>query len=140
MKKTFLLIVACFFAFATVQAQSSEVETATQLTKAEQFKTKNSFIKEDKIYTHKGQGVQMFAKLFTDLKTGEQLAALEFYPSAGQQMQNLMIGQYSAPLGYLDLEEVDDLVLALEKMLEHASNADKKDEFTITYSLKSTLV
>ena len=134
MKKTFLLIVACFFAFATVQAQSSEVEATTQLTKAEQFKTKSSFIKEDKIYTHKGQGVQMFAKLFTDLKTGEQLAALEFYPSAGQQMQNLMIGQYSAPLGYLDLEEVNDLVLALEKMLEHASNADKKDEFTITYS------
>ena len=42
MKKTFLLIVACFFAFATVQAQSSEVEATTQLTKAEQFKTKNS--------------------------------------------------------------------------------------------------
>ena len=43
MKKTFLLIVACVFAFATVQAQSSEVEATTQQTKAEQFKQKNSF-------------------------------------------------------------------------------------------------
>ena len=44
MKKTILLIVACVFAFATVQAQSSEVEATTKLTKAEQFKAKSDFI------------------------------------------------------------------------------------------------
>ena len=57
MKKTFLLIVACVFAFATVQAQSSEVEATTQQTKAEQFKQKNSFIKEETLY-HRDLGLQ----------------------------------------------------------------------------------
>ena len=42
MKKSFLLIVACVFAFATVQAQSSEVEATTQQTKAEQFKQRGN--------------------------------------------------------------------------------------------------
>ena len=63
MKKTFLLIVACVFAFATVQAQSSEVEATTQQTKAEQFKQKNSFIKETEIYKFDQVGVKVLAKL-----------------------------------------------------------------------------
>ncbi len=133
MKKTFLLIVACVFAFTTVQAQSSEVEATTQLTKAEQFKQKNSFIKEDKIYKYKGQGVQLFAKLFTDLKTGEQLVALEFHPTAGQQIMNSMTGVISQPLGYLDMEAIDDLILALEMIVETEQTSDKKDEYSITY-------
>ena len=49
MKKAFLLMVACAFAFVSAQAQSSEVEAFTQSTKAQQFKDKNSFIKETKI-------------------------------------------------------------------------------------------
>lgn len=134
MKKLLILIVACIFAFATVQAQSSEVEATTKLTKAEQFKQKNSFIKEDKIYKYKGQGVRMFAKLFTDLKTGEQLAALEFYPSAGQQLMNSMIaGVVSKPLGYLDMEAIDDLILVLEIMVETEKISNTKDEYSISY-------
>lgn len=131
MKKTILLIVACTFAFIGVQAQRSEVETISQLTKAEQFKLKNSFVKETEIYKHSENGVQMFAKLFTDLKSKEQLAALEFHPS---KLVKFLSGGQAQPLGYLDMDQVDDLLLALETISKESNNADKKDKFTITYT------
>lgn len=134
MKKTILLIVACVITFATVRAQSSEVEATTKLTKAEQFKAKSDFIKEDLIYKYQGQGVRLFAKLFVDLKTGEQLTALEFYPSAGQQIMNSMIsGVVSEPLGYLDMDAIDDLLLALETIVEIDKTSNKQEEFSVTY-------
>lgn len=134
MKKTFLLIVACVFAFTTVHAQSSEVEATTKLTKAEQFKAKSDFIMEDLIYKYQGQGVRLFAKLFIDLKTGEQLTALEFYPSAGQQLMNAMFtNTVSEPLGYLDMDAIDDLLLALETIVEIDKTSNKQNEFSLTY-------
>lgn len=120
MKKTFLLIVACVFAFATVQAQSSEVEATTQLTKAEQFKAKNSFIKEETLF-HRNLGLTVYAQLFTDLKSGEQLITFMFYGITG-------------PLGYLDFEEVDNLLLALETILNESNNSSKKDNYSISYT------
>lgn len=120
MKKTFLLIIACVFAFATVQAQSSEVEATTQLTKAEQFKAKNSFIKEETLY-HRNLGLTVYAQLFTDLKSGEQLITFMFYGITG-------------PLGYLDFEEVDNLLLALETILNESNNSSKKDNYSISYT------
>ena len=82
MKKTILLIVACVITFATVREQSSEVEAATQTTKVEQFKLKNTFVKEEQIYKYEsGINMKILSKLFTNLKTGEQMTALEFnYP------------------------------------------------------------
>ena len=130
MKKVFLTIVACAFSFVGAYAQNSDVERANQLTKAEQFKTKNSFVKETTIYEDKNSGVRLFAKLFTDLKSGEQLAALEFWPTLGKALTTGNL----APLGYLDMDKVDDLLLALETILTEANNADKRVVFTITYT------
>lgn len=131
MKKTFLLIVACVFAFATVQAQSSEVEATTQLTKAEEFKLNCSFIKETEIYKFDQAGVKVLAKLFTDLQNGEQLVALEFHPST---FVKVLSGGIAAPLGYLDMDQVDDLLLALETILNEFNNSAKKDKYTISYT------
>ena len=131
MKKTFLLIVACTFAFVSANAQTSAVEAASQLTKAEQFKANNSFIKETEIYKFSETGVKVFAKLFTDLKSGEQLAALEFHPST---LVKALSGGLAQPLGYLDMDQVDDLLLALETITKEAANSDKKEKFTISYT------
>ncbi len=131
MKKVFLLIVACTFAFVSANAQTSAVEAASQLTKAEQFKANNSFIKETEIYKFSETGVKVFAKLFTDLKSGEQLAALEFHPST---LVKALSGGLAQPLGYLDMDQVDDLLLALETITKEASNSDKKEKFTISYT------
>lgn len=131
MKKTILLIIACTFAFVSAFAQNSEVEALNQLTKAELFKTDNSLVKEAEIYKATEGRVKMYAKLFTELKTGEQFAALEFLPSTGMK---ILSGGTAQPLGYLDMDKVDDLILALEKMLEESNAADKKDKFTINYT------
>ena len=131
MKKTFLLIVACIFTFSAY-SQNSEVETVNQLTKAEQFKANNSFIKEAEIYKFSEAAlIKVFAKLFTDLESGEQIVALEFHPS---NLVKALSGGLAQPLGYLDMDQVDDLLLALEKMLEEHNNAAKKDKFTISYT------
>lgn len=131
MKKSFLLIVACIFTFATAQAQSSEVEATTQLTKAEQFKQKNNFIKESEIYKFDQVGVKVLAKLFTDLQSGEQVVALEFHPST---LVKVLSGGVATPLGYLDMDQVDDLLLALETILNESNNSAKKDKYTISYT------
>jgi hypothetical protein len=130
MKKSFLLIVLCVFVCLGAYAQKSDVEVASQLTKVEQFKTKNSFIKETEIYKVKGD-VKVYCKLFTDLKTDEKIAALEFVPSTAK----LLLGTATtATLGYLDMDEVDDFVLALETIVNEFEKRDKKEQWTISYS------
>ena len=80
MKKSFLLIVLCVSAFIGVYAQKSDVEIKSQLAKVEEFKLKCSFIKETEIYKVGGD-LRVFCKIFTDLKTGDKVGALEFHPS-----------------------------------------------------------
>ena len=100
MKRTFILFALCIFAFVSANAQNSEVEATLQLSKAEKFKTRSSIIKELEIYKHEGNGLKVYTKLFTDLRSGEQVVALEFWPSAGMK---LLPGELVAvPLGYLD--------------------------------------
>lgn len=137
MKKTFLLIVACFFAFATVHAQSSEVEATTQLTKAEQFLAKTTLVKEDCIYKDKAGGLVIAVKVFTDLKTDEKIAALEFAPTVGNALLTAQAGGIPGRLGYIDMEHVDDLLLALETILAETNNSSRKDEYSIVYTSPS---
>ena len=130
MKKTFLLIVACAFTLISAHAQNSEVERVNQLTKAEQFKANNSFVKETTIFSEKKSGMKLFAKLFTNLNNGEQIAALEIWPTAGSK---LLTGGDMTPLGYLDMDQIDDLLLALETIVAE-SNKNDKDTYTISYT------
>lgn len=131
MKKAFLLIVACTFALVSANAQTSEVEAKSQLTKAELFKANNSFVKETTIYEDKQSGMKLYAKLFTDLNSGEQLAALEFWPTVGKALAS---GGVMTPLGYLDIDQIDDLLLALETILTESKSTDQKQMCTITYT------
>lgn len=117
MKKSIILIAMCIFTFISAQAQSSEVEIKSQVTKADQFKTDNNFIKESEIYKNNINLFKVFVKLFTDLKSGEQLVALEF-----------------PGLGYLDMDQVDDFILALETILNEYKSSNKKDKYTISYT------
>lgn len=130
MKKIFILVALCFFGFVSVQAQNSRVETATQSTKAEQFKTRNSLIKEAQIYQHRSDGLRVFVKLFTDLKTNEKLVALEFWSAKTI---------FTMPLGYLDMDKVDDLLLALETILKEVNQSDRGDKYSITYTAEGGL-
>lgn len=125
-------MVACTFAFVSTHAQTSAVVATAQLTKAEQFKANNSFVKETTIYEDKQSGMKLYAKLFTDLNSGEQLAALEIWPTVGKSM--LAGSLIQTPLGYLDMDQIDDLLLALETILTESQNTDSKEKCNITYT------
>jgi hypothetical protein len=133
MKKAFLLIVACTFAFLSTNAQSSQVETVSQTTKTEQFKTNCSFLKESIIGEFKEGGVRILTIVYTDLKTGKELVGMEF------QSYGTLLNGIKTPenLGYLDFEQIDDLLFALEKILEESKSNDKKDKCAIHYTTAS---
>ena len=133
MKKAFLLIVACTFAFVSANAQTSAVEAVSQTTKTEQFKTNCSFLKETVIGEFKEGGVRIVTMLYTDLKTGDELVGMEF-----QSYATLLNGVGTPEnLGYLDFEQIDDLIFALERILEESKSNDKKDLCAIHYTTAS---
>ena len=130
MKKTFLLIVACTFAFVSAYAQSSEAEIVSQKTKSEQFKTSCSFLKESILCEFKEAGIKVCAMLYTDLKTKEQLTGIEFISTNAVKE---LTGQ-AEHLGYLDMDQLDDFILALETILKEAETVTKKDICSICYT------
>ena len=131
-------------------AQNSEIEAAMQETKAEQFLKENSFVREDQITSYVGKGLEVYAKIFTDLTSGKRIAALEFF-TQNQRLAGTLANVGSAlfggdgnvasaedmapkPLGYLDMDNVQDLITALENIVLTANNASKKDIFSINYT------
>ena len=133
MKKAFLLIVACTFAFVSAHAQSSDVETISQTTKTEQFKTNCSFLKETVIGEFREGGVRIVTMLYTDLKTGNELVGMEF------QSYGTLLNGVGTPenLGYLDFDQIDDLTFALERILEESKSNNKNDLCAIHYTTAS---
>lgn len=130
MKKAFLLVVACAFTFVSAQAQNSEVEAVSQMTKTEQFKTNCSFLKETIIEEFKEGGVRILTKLYTNLKTGDKLVGIEF------QSYTTLLNGVATPenLGYLDADQVNDFLLALETMLDETKKTRKKEQCEISYT------
>lgn len=153
MKKVFLAVALTTLLLCNTNAQNSEIEAAMQETKAEQFLKENSFVREDQISSYVGKGIEVYAKIFTDLTSGQRIAALEFFTqnqaAAGTAM-NIAASLASEdgkskqvvseeemapkPLGYLDMDYVGDLITALEQIVSIANNASKKDVFSISYT------
>lgn len=130
MKRIFLLIVACAFAFVGAQAQNSDVEATSQTTKIEQFKAACNFVKENILYTFEEGGLKIFAMQYTNLKTGEKIVGFEFFAATKAQQ---LTGTVES-LGYLDIDQTDDFILALEKILEESANSDKGNNCAIHYT------
>lgn len=145
MKKTFLVMATLLLSYMGVNAQQSEVELANQETKTEQFLKECSFVREDQITSYVGKGLEVYGKIFTDLKSGAQIAALEFFTQrevlAGAIINGLSGGPVVSneemapkPLGYLDIDNAGDLITALEQIVAMANNASKKDAYSISYT------
>ena len=153
MKNVFLAVAMTTLLLCNTNAQNSEIEAAMQETKAEQFLKEHSFVREDQISSYVGKGIEVYAKIFTDLTSGQRIAALEFFTqnqaAAGTAM-NIVASLASEdgkskqvvseeemapkPLGYLDMDYVGDLITALEQIVSIANNASKKDVFSISYT------
>ena len=133
MKKAFLLLAMCTFMSVSAFAQSSEVEAVSQKTKTEEFKNSCSFLKETMIGEFKEGGVRIATILYTDLKTGNELVGMEFW-SYGTLLNGVGLGEN---LGYLDADQVDDFLFALERIVEESNLNDKKDKCAIHYTTTS---
>lgn len=150
MKKVFLAVALTTLLLCNANAQNSDVEIAMQETKTEKFLKECNFVREDQISSYVGKGLEVYGKIFTDLTTGKQIAALEFY-TQNQRLAGTLANVGSAllggdgnvasaedmaprPLGYLDMENVQDLLTALEGIVTSAHNSSKKDIFSINYT------
>lgn len=150
MKKVFLAVALTTLLLCNTNAQNSDVEIAMQETKTEKFLKENGFVREDQITSYVGKGIEVYGKIFTDLRTGKQIAALEFF-TQNQRLAGTLANVGAAllggsgnvaseeemaprPLGYLDMENVQDLIAALEDIVTSANNSSKKDAFSISYT------
>lgn len=150
MKKVFLAVALTTLLLCNANAQNSDVEIAMQETKTEKFLKECNFVREDQISSYVGKGLEVYGKIFTDLTTGKQIAALEFF-TQNKRLAGTLANVGSAllggdgnvasaeemapkPLGYLDMENVQDLLTVLEDIVTSAHNSSKKDIFSINYT------
>lgn len=148
MKKSFLILASCLFFLGTAQAQMSAIELASSQTEAEKFLNNCSFIKEENVSKYIDNGLEIYGKVFTDLSTGNKIAALEFYTqnkealagfanfmAAASGVNTAPIDGSAKPLGYLDMSEVSDLLKALQKIVD-MSETKATFDYTISYTAK----
>lgn len=126
----------------------SAIEIASSQTEAEKFLNNCSFIKEENVSKYINNGLEIYGKVFTDLSTGNKIAALEFYTqnkealagfanfmAAASGVNTAPIDGSAKPLGYLDMSEVSDLLKALQKIVD-MSETKATFDYTISYTAK----
>lgn len=79
MKKTILAFVMCTLFIGGAFAQNSAIEVAQQETLAEKFIKNSIFYKELELTSYSDNGLEIYGKVFTDLKTNKKMAAIQFY-------------------------------------------------------------
>ena len=153
MKKTLFIIAAGIMMIATAQAQNSTIEAIQQLTKTEQFINSCSFYKTEKLIELKEGGLYVTAMVLTDLQTNKKIGAMYFESKTdGKKMATGVIGTALGvkgsedtmndagpkPLGYLDLDNIDDLISSLNAIVE--STKQKSDvPYVISYITKGCI-
>lgn len=151
MKKTILAIAMCMLFIGGALAQNSAIEVAQQETQVEKFLKNTTFVKEVELTSYSDNGLEIYGKVFTDLKTNKKTAVIQFYTESKVARQAFasigasLIGASAAqaqqiaddgkprPLGYLDLAEVNSLVSALEEIVAQ-TNQKSKLKYTIDYT------
>ena len=92
-------------------------------TKAEQFLRKSTLFREDTFIKMHVDGVTAYVKVATDLVTNQKIGYCYFETEADRSALFFTGGKEGEPesLGYLDVEEIDDMILAINKILEDKS-------------------
>lgn len=123
MKKLFLFL-ATLMVCGLINAQNSAAEVIenSKETKAEKFLRESTLYREDRYIKLWESGINAEAKIATDLMTNKKIGYCYFETEEQE------------PLGYLDMDEIDDMILALNKMLEDTKIKKDVQEYTIKFS------
>lgn len=135
----------------SAQAQNSNVEINQQVSKTEQFINSCSFYKTESFLELKDGGLYVTAMVITNLKTNAKIGTMFFQTKVdGKKLAAGITGTIlgaqgsgqvlddAGPksLGYLDMDEIDDLINALSRILE--ATKEKHDvPYVISYVTKS---
>ncbi len=137
MKKLFIILTTLMMC-GVANAQNSEAEsTFIKETKAEKFLRKATLYREDTHLTMYEDGITAYVKVATDLITNEKIGYCYFETEAEKWFAREGEEGAAEPLGYLDLEQIDDMILALEKILENTKIKSKVRDYFISYRTES---
>ncbi len=141
MKKTLFLIAAGIMMIATAHAQNSvvEAEQHQQETKAEKFLKECDFYRTDTYVEMEESGIRAWAKVTTNLVTNEKIGYCYFMTESKEALAMFTggaAGGSSKPLGYLDMDEIDDMIKALNKLVE-ISKQKNPNEYSVDFITKA---
>jgi hypothetical protein len=140
MKKLFLsLVVLMICGFASAQNSATESKELYKETKAEKFLRESSLYREDTYIKLKEDGITAYVKVATNLITNQKIGYCYFETEADKGALFLTGGVAGAPepLGYLDMEEIDDMILALNKILEDTKLKKDVKSYSISFTTES---
>lgn len=141
MKKILFILITTLTVMLPVRAQNSAVESEVleSQTKAEKFLKECSFYREDTFIEMEEEGLRAWAKVATNLVTNEKIGYCYFMTESKEALANFtggLAGGSSQPLGYLDIDEIDDMINALRKIVDIASS-NSSNEYTVNYITKT---
>lgn len=141
MKKLLFVLVSALSLIFSVNAQNSAVEAdaMNNVTKAEKFLKESTFYREDTYVEMEETGIRAWAKVATDLKTGKKIGYCYFMTESKLALAMFTQGTEggaSQPLGYLDMDEIDDMIKALKKIVE-ITRTKSPNDYSINYITKS---
>ena len=152
MKKVLFFVVAGLFTLTATYAQNSsaEIEQIYEETKAEKFLRECHFYRTDTYIEMEESGIRAWAKVATNLETNQKIGfcyfmteskmagaiAASITASAVTGKSVTFEGTPSRPLGYLDMDEIDDMITALNKIVE-LTKEHNPNKYTVSYITKS---
>ena len=140
MKKLFIILTTLMMC-GIANAQNSEAESIelNKETKAEKFLREASLLREDTYVKLKEDGITAYVKVATDLITNQKIGYCYFETEVDRTAKFFSGGLDGEPepLGYLDLEEIDDMILALSKIVEDTKVKKDVKYYTINYTTSS---
>lgn len=137
MKKLFIILTTLMMC-GIANAQNSEAEsTFVKETKAEKFIREASLFREDTHLKMYEDGITAYVKVATDLITNQKIGYCYFETEAEKWFATAGQEGGPEPLGYLDLEQIDDMILALTKILENSKIKSAVKDYFISYTTES---
>lgn len=148
MKKYLMIIAASLFLMNNALAQNSTVEAIEYDTEAEKFINEVSFLRVDTYLEMEEDGIEAWARVATDLTSNKKIGYCYFmteskqagaaWAAIGSAIATKGAASYSydgssKPLGYLDMNQLDDMITALNSIVA-ITKTKTPNKYTLTFN------